>query len=193
MDCTGNEKTVRQIEILSKRVKSGDPENMEAQAARVYWRALMGESFRRDKTSGGINSALNYGYTVLRAATARAVCGAGLNPSLGLHHRSDVNAFALADDLMEPFRPLVDSLVWKLQFDKKMSPPGENLNNSESGLTPENKREIASVLLIDMLTERGMSPVANCLVRTAQSLANSLKEKSRNIELGQIVPGSQLL
>ena len=95
------------------KVRSGDPENIEAQAARYYWRRLMGEDFRRDTNGGGLNAPLNYGYTVVRSAVARAVVGAGLSAGLGLHHRARLNAFQLVDDLIEPFRPRVDFLVWQ--------------------------------------------------------------------------------
>jgi len=100
---------------FAARVRSGDPENIEAQAARVYWRELFrNPEFRRDTDGDGSNACLNYGYAVLRAAVARAICGAGLHPSLGLHHHNRYDAFCLADDLMEPFRPIVDSEVAKL-------------------------------------------------------------------------------
>ena len=94
---------------LALTVRSGDPSNVEAEAARRYWPALFRDpAFRRDRDAGGANSLLNYGYAVLRAIIARAVCAAGLHPSLGLHHHNRYDCFCLADDLMEPFRPLVD-------------------------------------------------------------------------------------
>jgi CRISPR-associated protein Cas1 len=96
---------------LVEAVRSGDPDNCEAQAAQAYWPALMGKGFRRDRVAEGANSFLNYGYAVLRAATARAIVGAGLHPSLSLHHQSRGEALRLADDLMEPFRPAVDLAV----------------------------------------------------------------------------------
>jgi CRISP-associated protein Cas1 len=100
--------------MVAGRVRSGDPGNMEAHAARIYWRGLMGESFRRSPEGEGLNSCLNYGYAVLRAAVARAICAAGLHPTFGLHHRNQYDAFCLADDLMEPFRPLVDRAAVRL-------------------------------------------------------------------------------
>ena len=95
-------------------VRSGDPANVEAHAARKYWPALLGPEFRRKPKGDPPNGLLNYGYMVLRATIARAVCAAGLHPSLGLHHRNRSNAFCLADDLLEPFRPLVDRKVREL-------------------------------------------------------------------------------
>jgi len=101
------------LDALADRVRSGDPTNVEAQAARKYWPLLFRDAtFRRDTDSGdSLNGLLNYGYSVLRAIAARAVVGAGLNVTLGLHHHNRSNAFCLADDLMEPFRPLVDREV----------------------------------------------------------------------------------
>lgn len=93
-------------------VRSGDPANVEARAARRYWGHLFVETeFRRDRDREDENLLLNYGYAVLRAIIARAICAAGLHPSLGVHHRNRYNAFCLADDLMEPFRPTVDRAV----------------------------------------------------------------------------------
>ena len=97
---------------LASQVRSGDPANLEARAARIYWRKVFGEiEFRRDREQDGLNACLNYGYAVLRAIVARAICGAGLHPSLSLHHHNRYDAFCLADDLMEPFRPIVDRAV----------------------------------------------------------------------------------
>ncbi len=97
------------LALMARRVRSGDPDNVEAQAARRYWGSLFSDpDFRRDAGLEGTNAVLNYGYTVLRAMTARAVCGAGLYPSMGLHHHNRYSQFVLADDLMEPFRPIVD-------------------------------------------------------------------------------------
>lgn len=95
-------------------VLSGDSDNREGIAARLYWKELMGEHFVRDRDAEGINSLLNYGYSILRAATARALIGSGLMPSLGLFHRNRSNPFPLADDIMEPFRPCVDDVVMEL-------------------------------------------------------------------------------
>ncbi|MCX6511891.1 MAG: type II CRISPR-associated endonuclease Cas1 [Actinobacteria bacterium] len=99
---------------FAARVKSGDPENLEAQVARRYWGELFGPGFRRDREQAGLNAALNYGYTVLRSAVARSVVGSGLLPSQGLFHRSSSNPFRLVDDLIEPFRPFVDLEVFDM-------------------------------------------------------------------------------
>lgn len=99
---------------LSARVRSGDPENLEAQAAQRYWKVLFGADFRRDRDADGPNRALNYGYAIIRAAIGRAIVGSGLIPSLGLHHHNRSNPFCLADDLMEPYRPFIDMKVSEL-------------------------------------------------------------------------------
>ena len=97
---------------LANNVRSGDPDNLEGQAARRYWPLIFGEvSFRRDNDLAGLNSVLNYGYSVLRAIVARAIVAAGLHPSIGVHHHNRYDAYRLADDLMEPFRPLVDRVA----------------------------------------------------------------------------------
>ena len=101
------------FDLLARRVRSGDPDNVEAQAARRYWPLLLGKDFRRDRGAGDINGLLNYGYTVMRSLCARAVVAAGIHPSIGVHHANRGNPFALADDLVEPFRPLVDALAVK--------------------------------------------------------------------------------
>lgn len=100
------------LAALVPLVRSGDPANVEARAARRYWTTLFpGSDFRRDRDGQDQNRLLNYGYAVLRAIVARAAAAAGLHPSLGLHHRNRYNPFCLADDLMEPFRPVVDRAV----------------------------------------------------------------------------------
>lgn len=148
-----------QLRHLVSRIRSGDPANIEAQAAQKYLPAMFGESFKRDRDADGINAALNYGYTVLRAATARSIVGAGLHPSLGLHHVSKGSSLRLADDLMEPFRPAVDLLVHGLA------------RRSTIELDPPTKRMLVSMLHADYATAEGVSPLSNLLTRLAQSLA----------------------
>lgn len=104
---------------LAEKVKSGDSENHEAQAAQIYWRLLFGNNFRRDINAAGLNSVLNYGYAIMRAMVARALVGSGLHPALGLHHRNQYNGLCLADDIMEPFRPWVDLAVFRLIENEK--------------------------------------------------------------------------
>lgn len=145
---------------LAAAVRSGDPDNREAQAAQAYWPLMMDRAFRRDRDSSGANALLNYGYAVLRAATCRAIVAAGLHPSMSVHHRSGGDALALADDLMEPFRPTIDLIV--------------------RGLCAEGITEVAGArgalvasLTADFPTSQGASPLSQVLVRLAQSLAQS--------------------
>jgi len=112
------------LRTLSRRVRSGDPENVEAQAARRYWAVLFGVTeFRRTRGGEGPNALLNYGYAIIRSMVARAVCAAGLHPSIGLHHRNRYDAFVLADDLVEPLRPLVDLAVAQYVAERGMDAP----------------------------------------------------------------------
>jgi CRISPR-associated protein Cas1 len=143
---------------LAKKVKSGDPENIEAQAARRYWPLLFGTEFRRDSDHPGTNGLLNYGYAILRGGTARAVASAGLHPTLGLKHSNRGNPMCLVDDLMEPFRPLVD-------------------------IDRDTKRELAGVLVRDMRTETGVTPLATCLFRLTFSLAQLLLGERKVLDL----------
>jgi CRISPR-associated protein Cas1 len=147
------------VQALAKQVRSGDPDNLEAQGARKYWGLLMGSLFRRDQQADGTNALLNYGYTVLRAATARAVVAAGLHPSLGLHHSHDNNPMRLVDDLMEPFRPVIDHTVWQLQ------------TKGPCVVNPDNKRALVQSLYQDLPTDAGRTPVLVAVQKLAISLA----------------------
>lgn len=151
------------FDILARKVGSGDPENIEAQAARRYWPMLMGEAFRRDRSAKDINALLNYGYTVLRSLCARAVVGAGLHPSIGVHHANRGNAFALADDLIEPFRPLVDSLALRLKA------------AGFETITPETKRAFARLIALDLPSPEGTTTISGAATRLARSLSDSFE------------------
>jgi len=157
------------FELLSDRVNSGDTDNMEAQAARRYWPLLFGEAFRRDREADGTNAMLNYGYAVLRAATARAVCASGLHPSIGICHKNA--AMCLADDLMEPFRPIVDLVVARLMA------AGTNTVDRSA------KKALAEATTLDMRTERGRTPLYLCLERLASSLALSYERGRPSLDL----------
>lgn len=106
------------IARLSREVRSGDPENLEAQGARLYWKELFGRDFRREVGGEGQNAMLNYGYAIVRASLARICVTAGLHPTIGIHHSNQFNAFCLVDDLIEPMRPFVDLVVRELVMDK---------------------------------------------------------------------------
>lgn len=161
LEATGRERAA--LDMLLRRVRSGDPDNIEAQAARRYWPLLMGADFRRDRDAPDINGLLNYGYTVMRSLVARSVVAAGLHPSIGIHHANRGNAFALADDLVEPFRPLVDLLALKLS------------EKGFGGVDPETKRAVASLIALDLPGPDGVTTVAMAAQRLAQSLARAFE------------------
>ena len=158
------------VKRLSLSVRSGDPDNREGQAAKAYWPLLFGKSFRRDRNLDGANAMLNYGYAVLRAASARAIVSAGLHPSLSVHHKSGGDPLALADDLMEPFRPAIDRVVYR---------------SLEAGVTavPEARSALVGALSAPFGTELGDSPLCQVLVRLAQSLVRSFEEKKPVLSL----------
>lgn len=157
--------------LLARKVRSGDPDNVEAQAARRYWPLLFGADFRRRTDGDGPNALLNYGYAILRSGIARAVMAAGLHPSLALAHVNRGNPFGLVDDLMEPFRPQTDLMVRELVTDGVVE------------LNPEAKRIIASVLTLDMATARGATPVFLCMERLAYSLAQVFAGEAKALDL----------
>ncbi|MCK9303484.1 MAG: type II CRISPR-associated endonuclease Cas1 [Bacteroidales bacterium] len=103
-----------QLTAYSKNVKSGDSTNREGVAAKVYWKMLLGRDFIRDRDGYPPNNLLNYGYSIIRSATIRALLGAGLYPLMGIFHRNYYNSFPLADDIMEPYRPFIDKKVYEL-------------------------------------------------------------------------------
>ena len=153
------------LKKLSETITSGDKENREAQAARIYWPALFGSEFRRNINKEGTNSLLNYGYGVLRGIVARAVCSSGLEPALGIHHQSRVNNLCLVDDLMEPFRPLIDIAAFELT------------QKEETELTSEVKKKIIQLTWLDLDIDKGKSPLIKSLEYMMQSLVDSFHEK----------------
>jgi len=168
------------LQALAERVRSGDPDNLEAQAARRYWQALLGKDFRR-LTSPTVqddpNTLLNYGYTVMRAAVARAVSSCGLHPALGIYHKNLSNPFCLIDDLMEPYRPLVDNLVATWVKD------GHPLT-----LSPETKRPLAGLLDVDLNSSSGTnSPASVTMLQVAQSFCSALEEGQGSLAYPQSI------
>jgi len=151
------------LTMMLRKLTSGDTTNIEAQAARYYWPRMMGADFRRDTGGSDENALLNYGYTVLRAATARAVVAAGLRPTIGLFHSNRGNAFALADDLMEPFRPLVDSSVRTI-----VSASGTDVDSLA-------KQALARLIATDLPLGDGVTPVSVALMKLATSLGQSFE------------------
>lgn len=163
---------------LVGRVRSGDADNVEARASRVYWKHLFSDSeFVRNREAEDQNILLNYGYTVLRAAVGRAVCSAGLMPSIGLHHHNRYNAFCLADDLMEPFRPLVDRSVVHIL---------ESMN-FDGQLVPEIKRKLIEPIMGNVQTERGNEKLFALLSRMASSLVRCFQGDAEELILPESI------
>ncbi len=167
------------LRYLSKQVKNGDPDNLEGQGARYYFQTLFGKDFRRDRTQEGINAMLNYGYTVLRSGVIRAIVGAGLHPSLGIHHCNKYNAMRLADDLMEPFRPLTDFCVYRI-------------SKKEKSVTPEVKKRLVSVLSCTVKTPKGANEINYLIVDLAVSLARCALGEISNLDLPVAMTGMDL-
>src|SRR5579875_749035 len=162
------------LEMLAAGVRSGDPQNIEARAARIYWKNLFGEEdFRRNPEGEGLNPVLNYGYAVLRAICARALCAAGLHPSLGIHHHNRYDAFCLADDLMEPFRPVVDRVAAALR-DARGADPGLGRGTKGAGRGA----------LVARVSGNGESrTLFDWVNRTAQSLAAAIENGEKTLEI----------
>lgn len=162
------------LEMLAAGVRSGDPQNLEARAARIYWKNLFGEDdFRRNPEGEGLNPILNYGYAVLRAICARALCAAGLHPSLGIHHHNRYDAFCLADDLMEPFRPVVDRVAAALR----------DARGAEPELDRETKRAVLEALLARFTANGESRTLFDWVNRTAQSLAAAIENGEKTLEI----------
>lgn len=172
---------VRALRQLSEAVRSGDPDNCEAQAARIYFPALFGQDFQRSRFGGGVNAMLNYGYALLRAAVARAIVGAGLHPALGIHHRNRYNAFALADDALEPLRPLCDEAVYEWWAE----------HGEPDGLTPEMKRALLGLLAAEVIYDGKRYPISTALGYYAAMLRKCICGEARRLRCpGRIATGA---
>ena len=177
LQLAGKREEAEHLFSLAERVRSGDTENVEATAAQYYFRMLFGEDFTRGEDSG-INAGLNYGYAILRGCIARTLAVYGFQPALGIHHRSTLNAFNLADDLIEPYRPVIDLLVL------------QNMSATDE-LTPAVKRMLFNCLNLDILSGGQHHSVAYAIERTVQSLSASLAEKQNALILPTLLPTMQ--
>ncbi len=160
---------------LKKRVKSGDTENIEAQAAKLYWSILFGKGFGRNYKENGINSLLNYGYSLVRASVARALCGTGLHPALGVHHHNQYNPMCLADDLMEPLRPMVDRRAYELNEQKRIE------------IDKKTKVSLLSILSEDVLFEEKKLPLMVANQHMAASLKKSFSEGVDSLKIPELI------
>lgn len=177
--CAG-ERAAAPLRAMAGRVAPGDPENVEARAARHYWPRLF-PGFRREDGGDLRNAMLNYGYAVMRGGLARALVAAGLLPALGLHHAGALNAFNLADDVLEPFRPVVDALVWRLS--------GEGTTR-RGELTRAHRQRLAGVLLepVRMGAERVTALVA--AEKVAGGLVRAMEARRAALVLPAIGEGA---
>lgn len=158
-------------------VRSGDPDNIEGRAAAFYWKNIFNgiegiDSFTRDREGVPPNNLLNYGYAILRAVVARALVSSGLLPTLGIHHHNRYNAYCLADDIMEPFRPYIDSLVHKIVTEKGV----EALE-----LTKETKAQLLSIPVMDVVIGGKRSPLMVGVSQTTASLFRCFNGEARKI------------
>lgn len=152
-------------------VKSGDTDNREGIAARIYFQNLFGPDFIRDRNALGINVLLNYGYSILRAAVSRALVSSGLFPAIGIFHHNRSNAFPLADDIMEPYRPYVDEVVYDLAMQGKTE------------LTKETKSDLIMVLYADTYYENITRPLSIGLSMTSASLVKCYAKELSKLSL----------
>lgn len=169
--------SARVFDRLARLVEPGDAGNVEAWAARRYWPLMMGKTFHRDADGDGLNAMLNYGYVVLRGGTARAIVAAGLHPGIGIFHRHPQNAMPLADDLMEPFRPIVDVLARELWV------------GGVTEVTSEAKRVLAGVLGQEEMTAAARTPLSTCMMRLAASLADNFLSGAPGLEFPYVELG----
>jgi len=167
-------KAAKALRNLVPRVRSGDPTNIEAQAARIYWPAMFGKDFRRLPEGPPPNGLLNYGYMALRASVARAICGAGLHPAMGLHHHNRSNPFCLADDLLEPLRPLVDVQVQALA------------RAQAAEVNRETKFQLLSLLTATVEVAGLEGPLMVALERVTASLARCYAGERKKLELPKL-------
>ena len=151
-------------------VLSGDSDNREGAAAKIYWQQMFGEQFIRNRNGRYPNSILNYGYTILRAAVTRSLLGSGLFPAFGIFHRNRYNAFPLADDVMEPYRPFVDFAVKQIH----------DFSNNET-IDKDTKQILLRTLFSDVKIRGQIRPLQIALSMTTASLVKAFKEKRENV------------
>ena len=161
------------LRTLLKNVKSGDSENCEAQAANYYWKNIFPifPNFKRFREGEPPNNLLNYGYAILRAIVARSLVGSGLLPTLGIFHRNQYNAYCLADDIMEPYRPYVDQVIYDIVRG----------NGKFLELTPSMKQKLLSIPAMDVIISGEKSPLMKAVQRTTASLARCFEGKTKKI------------
>ena len=161
---------LQNMDYWANSVKSGDPDNYEGRAAAFYWRHLFSQyidSFKRGRFEDEPNNLLNYGYAILRAITARSLVASGLLPTFGIHHHNKYNAYALADDIMEPYRPFVDFVVYQIVDEYQ----DEIYKNGEIELSTEIKAKLLVIPTLDVIIDGEKSPLMIAMQRTTASLS----------------------
>ena len=178
--------TYENMQYWANSVRSGDPDNYEARAAAFYWKTIFAKfipNFVRGRYEADPNNLLNYGYAILRAVTARSLVASGLMPTFGIHHHNKYNAYALADDIMEPYRPYVDEVVYDI-INRYLSDDLEVSDKSKEikiELTTEVKAELLKIPAIDVIIDGEKSPLMNAMQRTTASLFQCFAGNSRKI------------
>lgn len=163
----------------AKKVRSGDPDNYEGRAAAYYWGNLFPKmlEFKRDKDGEAPNQLLNYGYAILRAITARALAASSLLPTLGIHHSNKYNAYCLADDIMEPYRPYVDNIVYTIVRN------GEDFYELSTSI----KKQLLEIATVDVVIDDNKSPLMVGMQRTTASLAKCFSGELRKINYPALI------
>ncbi len=164
---------VEALRRYAENVKSGDTDNREGAAARVYWQNLFGDEFRRERFGNGPNHLLNYTYAILRAAVARSLVGSGLYPAIGIHHHNQYNAFALADDVMEPYRPYADEFVFELWKESAVE---------DDGISKEQKQRLLKLLAADVHLTNTLRPLMVGLSITTASLVRCVCGEQKKVD-----------
>lgn len=161
------------MQAWANDVRSGDPENLEARAAVYYWKSLFGHipNFIRDRDGVAPNNLLNYGYAILRAVVARSLVASGLLPTLGIHHHNRYNAYCLADDIMEPYRPYIDRLVYDIT----------EQYGADVELSKDIKAELLSIPTLDVVIDGKRSPLMIATSQTSSSLYKCFSGELRKI------------
>lgn len=167
---------IAELKQLANSVTEGDFTYNESQAALIYFRELFGEGFSR-REDNVQNAALNYGYAIVRGVIARDICAYGFEPALGIFHRNELNAFNLADDLIEPYRPYVDLWVSK------------NISEDERYLLPSHKRQLVSLLFTEVTIDNEIHSLINAVKKTVSSFSSCCRSDSvKFLKLPQIIP-----
>ena len=156
--------------VWAKSVRSGDPDNLEGRAAAYYWSVVFDNKCFRRESDDVRNAMLNYGYAILRAIVARALAGAGLNPTIGIHHHNRYDAYCLADDIMEPYRPYVDLLVLEIVS-----------NDVPNEITPSIKRKLLELPVKEVIVNGTRHPLLIAVSHTVTSLRKCFSGESRRL------------